>query len=157
MIRCQVVISGYRMSALRALARKVYSPRQVLVKLHAPLSYLFQASSYKLRPTTHTVIYLRALYPCRSLNPKPFASCSCNPKPMFYFPGKNLRARSVFSSAAICIIFSGLDASTPPPPPPPYVPLDPLDPLVLAAVIELFFPGWRSCIPALANRFVFSR
>jgi hypothetical protein len=40
-----------------------------------------------LRPKPHTVIYLRALYPCRSLNPKPLSSCSCIPKPMFYFPG----------------------------------------------------------------------
>ena len=29
------------------------------------------------------------------------------------------RARSVFSCAAVCIIFSGIDAGTPPPPPPP--------------------------------------
>ena len=48
---------------------------------------MFPATACKLRPTTHTVIYLRALYPCRSLKPKPLSSCSCIPKPMFYFPG----------------------------------------------------------------------
>ena len=77
-----------------------------------------------------------------------------------FFPGDLVGPEALLRSAASCIIFSGLDAGTPPPPPPP--PLDPLVllvllvPLVLAAVVILYFPGWRSSIPALAKKIVCS-
>ena len=77
-----------------------------------------------------------------------------------FFPGDLVGPEALLRSAASCIIFSGLDAGTPPPPPPPPLPLDPLVllvPLVLAAVVILYFPGWRSSIPALAKKIVCSR
>jgi hypothetical protein len=55
--------------------------RSNTVKLFVP-GIKLQAASHN----SHRYI-LRALYPCRSLNPKPLISCSCIPKPMFYFPG----------------------------------------------------------------------
>lgn len=61
------LVPGTDMSALRALARKVYSRCQVLVK-------------------RHTVIYSSALSHA-AIKPSPLASCSCIPTPMFYFPG----------------------------------------------------------------------
>ena len=79
-------------------------------------------------------------------------SCSCSSMPICIFRGPG-RARSVF---LIRFVISGIDAGTPPPPPPPpyvllvlLVPLDLLVPSVLAAIIDLLLPGWRSCTPAL--------
>jgi hypothetical protein len=79
------LVPGTDMSALRALARKVYSRCQVLVKRHT-VKLFVPSSSYMLRPTTHTVIYSSALSHA-AIKPSPLASCSCIPTPMFYFPG----------------------------------------------------------------------
>ena len=87
MIRCRVFSSGYRYvrfastctQSLITLSSACQATRTV--KLLLP-SIELQAASQN----SHRYI-LRALYPCRSLNPKPLQQCSCIPKPMFYFPG----------------------------------------------------------------------
>ena len=129
--------------------------RSHTVKLFVPGIEL-QAASHN----SHRYI-LRALYPMPLFESQAVVKLQLYTQADVLFSRRPGRARSVFSCAAICIIFSGLDASTPPPPPPP--PLDPLVrlvllvPLVLAAVVKLLFPGWRSSIPALAKKIVFSR
>jgi len=51
-----------------------------------PLSYLFPALATSCVPKL-TPLYIPALYPMPLSKPSPLASCSCIPKPMFYFPG----------------------------------------------------------------------
>jgi hypothetical protein len=78
-------------------------------------------------------------------------SCSCIPKPLLYFPGDLVGPDPI--RLLVRFIFSGIDAGTPPPPPPPpYVRLVLLVlvvPSVLAVIIDLLLPGWRSWAPAL--------
>jgi len=137
-----------------------------------------QANTLESRSRAHTVKLLVPGYSLQaaSHNSHRYISASAIPMPLFesqavvpvhryshaalFFPGDLVGPEAVLRSAASCIIFSGLDAGTPPPPPPPPPPLDPLVrlvPLVLAAVVKLYFPGWRSSIPALAKKIVCSR
>lgn len=150
MIRCRVFSSGYQYvrfastctQSLITLSSACQATRTV--KLLLP-SIKLQAASQtshrytNLTPKPHTVMYLRALFPCRSLNPKPLQQCISIPTPLYIFQVTWSGPIRLQLCCHLYYIFR-VDAGTPPPPPPP--PLDPLDPLVrLVPVSYLFVPG----------------
>jgi hypothetical protein len=88
-------------------------------------------------------------------------SCSCIPKPMFYFPGDLVGPDPSSAVLPSVLYFPGLMRAR-------RLRLHRHRmssmsrwscwsrwSLVLAAVVKLLFPGWRSCIPALAKSYLF--